>query len=123
MSRPRPCPCGAPLSYDDHCGPLHRGEATAASAEDLMRSRYSAFVLGDVAYLQATWHPSTRPKRLDLDPRVRWTGLEIVFAHGGPFDTKGTVEFRAGHEHGVQHERSEFLRQDGRWYYLAGVTG
>jgi SEC-C motif-containing protein len=88
-----------------------------------MRSRYSAFAVGDVAYLQATWHPSTRPKRLDLDPQVRWTGLEILYAQGGPFDTKGTVEFRANHVGGSQHERSDFVREAGRWFYVDGVTG
>ncbi len=118
MSRPRPCPCGASLSYADHCGPLHRGDAVAASAEDLMRSRYSAFVLGETTYLLDTWHSSTRPRKLTLDLDVRWTGLEIAFAQGGPFDTKGTVEFRASHVGGVQHERSSFLREGGRWYYV-----
>ncbi len=64
---PRPCPCGAPAPYDACCGPAHRGEAPAATAEALMRSRYSAFVLRDTYYLLASWHPSTRPKKLTLD--------------------------------------------------------
>ena len=87
-----------------------------------MRSRYSAFVVGDTAYLLDTWHPSTRPARLRLDRGVRWLGLQIVEAAGGPFDTEGTVEFKARHEGGVQHERSRFRRERGRWLYLDGVV-
>jgi len=90
-----------------------------------MRSRYTAFVVGDVAYLLATWHPSTRPKRLDLDPEVRWRSLEIVRTErGGPLDSEGIVEFAAryahGDERGVQRETSRFVRED-RWRYLDAV--
>jgi SEC-C motif-containing protein len=90
-----------------------------------MRSRYTAFVAGDAAYLSATWHPGTRPGDLEPDPAQRWTGLEIVDVEaGGPDDTRGVVEFRAswshGRERGVLHERSRFVRQGGRWWYLDG---
>jgi SEC-C motif-containing protein len=106
---------------------LHEGTATAATAEQLMRSRYSAFALGDAGYLLATWHPRTRPTTLDLDPDVRWTGLEVLATTGGsPLGTEGTVEFRAHHvvggRAGAQHERSRFLRDGGRWRYLDGVS-
>jgi SEC-C motif-containing protein len=92
-----------------------------------MRSRYSAFAVGDPAYLLDTWHADTRPAALELDPRVRWTGLEIVRTSGGrAFDAEGTVEFRA---HSVragaaaaQHEVSRFVRDGGRWRYLDGVV-
>ena len=95
---PRRCPCGTGLPYDGCCGPLHAGDAPAATAEQLMRSRYSAFVLGDAGYLLATWHPRTRPATLDLDPDVRWTGLDVLATAGGsPLETEGTVEFRAHH--------------------------
>ncbi len=87
-----------------------------------MRSRYSAFVLRDVAYLLASWHPSTRPKKLTLDPDTRWVGLEVLSASGGVFDTAGIVEFRATHQVGVQTERSHFVREGGRWYYVDGVS-
>ncbi|WP_019877149.1 YchJ family protein [Sporichthya polymorpha] len=119
---PRPCPCGAPAPYDACCGPLHRGDAPAASAEALMRSRYSAFVLRDADYLLASWHPSTRPRKLNLDPDIRWLGLEVTSASGGVFDTTGLVEFRATHDAGVQTERSRFVREGGRWYYVDGVV-
>ena len=87
-----------------------------------MRSRYSAFVVGDPAYLLATWHPSTRPRTLELDPDVRWTGLDVVATTGGSmFESDGTVEFRAHRVGGVQHEHSRFRRDGGRWFYVDGV--
>lgn len=85
-----------------------------------MRSRYSAFVLRDVDYLLASWHPSTRPRKLTLDPNLRWTGLEVLSASGSLFDTTGIVEFRATHDQGTQTERSRFVREGGRWYYVDG---
>ncbi|WP_026127825.1 YchJ family protein [Nocardiopsis lucentensis] len=118
-----PCPCGREAAYQDCCGRLHTGTASAATAEDLMRSRYSAFAVGDEAYLLRSWHPDTRPERLDLDPRTRWIGLEILGATGGtPFHTEGTVEFRAvyrerGRE-GELREHSRFTRHEGAWVYL-----
>lgn len=87
-----------------------------------MRSRYSAFAVGDVAYLLATWHPSTRPRTLTLDDDVHWTGLDVLATTGGSmFETEGTVEFRASHRSGAQHENSRFAREGGRWFYVDGV--
>jgi SEC-C motif-containing protein len=124
---PRRCPCGTDLPYAECCGRLHHGTAQAATAEQLMRSRYSAFAVGDPAHLLATWHPSTRPRSLDLDPAVRWTGLDVLGTTGGTLlAAEGTVEFRAHHVvdrvAGAQHENSRFVREDGRWYYLDGVS-
>lgn len=86
-----------------------------------MRSRYSAFVTEDSAYLLRTWHPRTRPARLDLDPGVRWTGLEILGAgDGSAFHSAGTVEFRASYRGGSLHELSRFERVDGAWVYVDG---
>jgi SEC-C motif-containing protein len=86
-----------------------------------MRSRYSAFARGEVPYLRRTWHPSTRPRRLRLDPAQQWTGLEVLdVRRGGPVDTEGTVEFRAHSSAGTLHERSRFVREDGVWLYLDG---
>ena len=86
-----------------------------------MRSRYSAFVTGDVAYLLRTWHPRTRPERLELDPGMRWTGLEILGSAGGSaFHSAGTVTFRASYRGGSLHERSRFERVGGAWVYVDG---
>lgn len=90
-----------------------------------MRSRYTAFAVGDGAYLMASWHPDTRPVSLELDEHTRWLHLSIdAVADGGPFDTRGTVEFtatfRAPHGRGTQHERSSFVREDGVWLYVDG---
>jgi SEC-C motif domain protein len=123
----RRCPCGTGLPYPECCGRLHDGTARAATAEQLMRARYSAFAVGDAGYLLDTWHPRTRPRSLDLDPDVRWTGLEVVATTGGTMlEPEGTVEFVARYvrdrEPGAQHERSRFTRVDGRWHYLDGTT-
>ncbi len=122
---PTRCPCGSGLPRAGCCGPLHDGTAAAGSAEQLMRSRYSAFALGDAAYLLATWDPATRPRTLDLDPGVRWTGLEVLATTGGGlFDAEGTVTFRAhartGGEDHVQAEHSRFRPVAGRWVYVDG---
>jgi SEC-C motif-containing protein len=123
----RPCPCGSGLPLGECCGRLHDGTAHAATAEALMRSRYSAFAVGHAGYLLATWHPTTRPAALDLDPGVRWTGLDVLATTGGGLLTSaGTVEFRAhyvvGGTAGAQHENSRFVRADGRWWYVDGVS-
>jgi len=94
----RRCPCGTGLSYAECCGRLHEGTVSAATAEQLMRSRYSAFAVGDPAYLLTTWHSRTRPPTLDLDPAVRWVRLEVLATTGGALlAAEGTVEFRAHH--------------------------
>src|SRR5689334_8384056 len=80
---PDACPCGLPAPYDACCGRFHRGAAAAPTAELLMRSRYSAFVVEDRDYLRATWDPGTRPRRIELGPGDRWTGLEVLGATGG----------------------------------------
>ncbi|MBF8172487.1 hypothetical protein KVH22_18575 [Streptomyces olivaceus] len=115
------CPCGLSGPYEKCCGRFHAGSAAAPSAEALMRSRYSAFVKRDAGYLSRTWHPETRPAQLDLDPGVRWTGLEILdTADGSAFHTTGTVTFRASYRGGSLHERSRFGRVDGAWVYVDG---
>ncbi|WP_240771087.1 YchJ family metal-binding protein [Nocardioides sp. GY 10113] len=106
------------------------GSRSASTAEQLMRSRYSAFVVGDADYLLDTWHPATRPDRIDLDDRLRWTGLRILATEaGGAEDARGIVEFAADHvlttpdggeQAGTLHETSRFSRQSGRWLYVRG---
>lgn len=119
LGGPTACPCGSDASYDACCGPLHRGARQAATAVELMRSRYSAFVLGELDHLFRTWHPRTRPLRLvedGLDTSRTWTGLDVL-DHGEDwvaFDAHYTV----GGVAGVQHERSRFERRAGRWVYV-----
>ncbi len=111
--------------YRECCGPVHRGERRAETAEELMRSRYSAFARRDEEYLLRSWHPATRPERVGFDDRTRWVRLEILAVDaGGPGDDRGTVEFRAhyldGTEPGELHEVSRFTRHDGAWVYVRG---
>lgn len=119
-----PCPCGHGKPYGECCGPIHAG-TPAPTAAQLMRSRYSAFALGDADYLLRSWHSSTRPGSLELDPDVRWLRLLVEEASGGgPFDQEGTVTFtaigRSSEGRFEQRERSRFVREGGRWVYLAG---
>ena len=121
--RPQPCPCGG-ADLDRCCGPLLAGEQHAQSAERLMRSRYSAYALGDARYLLDTWHASARPATLDLSQsQQKWIGLEIRAAR--QLDaTHAEVEFVARYRIGGRahrlHETSRFERLADRWYYLAG---
>ena len=89
-----------------------------------MRSRYSAFVLGDAGYLRATWHGSKRPADLALEPGIKWLGLEVRASQQQDAD-HAEVEFvarqrDAGGRATRLHERSRFVREDGRWYYVDG---
>lgn len=119
------CPCGGE-TFGACCGPLLDG-AAAATAVELMRSRFTAFAVGDAGYLLRTWHPMTSPASVDLDAGLRWERLEIVrTAAGGPDDARGIVEFRAhwrasgSGERGVLHETSRFRRAAGGWLYVDG---
>ena len=124
-----PCPCGKALTYDACCAPLHQG-AAATTAELLMRSRYSAYVLKLRDYLLATWHPATRPPadELGLDDapgaRTAWLGLELK-SHRATGQDTAEVEFVARFRVGGGRaqrlvERSRFERIDGRWFYRDG---
>ncbi|GAA5067128.1 YchJ family protein [Lysobacter panacisoli] len=120
------CPCGSRRAYAACCGPLHAG-TPAPDAQALMRSRYSAYVMGDLDYLRASWHPTTRPADLDLgDTRAtRWLGLEVR-RHTVIDADHATVEFVARYKVGGAaavrlHELSRFVREDGRWYYVDGT--
>ena len=120
-----PCPCDSGLPYSDCCGRWHAGLAHGVHAptpEALMRSRYSAYGLGLLDYLLATWHSSTAPGDLALPP-VKWLGLEV--RHAAMSGDAGMVEFvprcRAGGRAQRMEETSRFVREAGRWYYIDGV--
>jgi SEC-C motif-containing protein len=121
-----PCPCGNFAGYAQCCGPLHEG-AAAVTAAQLMRSRYSAYVLTDENYLLETWHADTRPVSLRLTaqtPPPTWLGLDIRQEQTID-DDHATVEFIARYRLGGgraqrQHEISRFVREHDRWYYVDG---
>ena len=112
------CPCGSGEKYAACCGPLLAGEKSAQTAEQLMRSRYTANVERNAAYLLAGWHPFG-------SVFSDWQKLQILeTVDGGPGDKRGIVEFRALYRkdamQGVLHERSRFCKEEERWYYIDG---
>ena len=124
------CVCGLGESTETCCGPIIAGTRPAETAEALMRSRYSAYVLGEVDYILGSLHPDHRQ---DVDreatetwsKKATWTGLEVVKAEGGGAkDDLGVVEFIARFELNgaaqTHHEVAEFARSKGRWYYVDG---
>ncbi|GAB3130503.1 YchJ family metal-binding protein [Leifsonia psychrotolerans] len=127
-SRALRCPCDSGESYAECCGSYHTDRTTPPTAQLLMRSRYSAFAVGDSDYLLRTWHPSTRPATVDLDSTLRWIRLEVEHTErGGLFDGDGVVRFTAhyrdGAERGSQHETSRFVRFNRNWTYLDAIDG
>jgi SEC-C motif-containing protein len=127
-----PCPCGTGKPYSRCCEPAIEGSEPAITAEALMRSRYTAFVLQQCDYLVETIHPSHReaidPNNLKQQTaQTHWLGLRILETEGGKEkDKEGMVAFIAdywekGHQEALE-ERSRFVREEGRWYYLDGTT-
>ncbi len=121
------CICGSGLNYPDCCGRFHSGAAQPATAEALMRSRFSAYAKRDVDYLLATWDTPKRPASIDFSKETAvWQKLSIVSTKkGGAQDSKGIVEFKAyylqdGEDH-FMHEISRFVKTNARWLYLDGV--
>ncbi len=126
------CPCGRlrpngqALELSACCGPFidNFAQTPAPDAEALMRSRYSAFVLQQADYLLATWHASHRPSRISFDPGVKWLGLEVR-QHRVLDASHAEVEFVARQKSPGSpalrlHERSRFVHELGRWYYVDG---
>lgn len=121
----KPCPCGSGNDYSQCCGRFIEAGEKPQRPEQLMRSRYTAFVLRDSDYLQQSWHESSRPEQMQLEQGVNWFGLEIVACQAGEADDiEGWVEFIAKFKgHGrlqTLHERSRFVREDDRWLYVDG---
>jgi SEC-C motif-containing protein len=128
---PCPCPCGGGVRLGDCCGPLLAG-APAPSAEALMRSRFTAHVLGDADYLAASRCATANGGPAEVDdapePAICWLDLRILRTEGGAAaDAEGLVEFIARYKHngraGRLHEVSRFRRQGAGWCYLDGVPG
>ncbi len=118
------CPCGTNKPYQQCCRELHQEIRIAQTAEELMRSRYSAYVKKLKDYLLSTWHPSQRESMQDLsfEDGLRWLGLKVTATKAGlENDTEGEVEFTASYSyHGKNaqiKEHSKFVKEDGRWFY------
>jgi SEC-C motif-containing protein len=121
------CPCGQRRPLEDCCGRFIAGRESPTSAEELMRSRYTAFATHQIDYLIASHHPETRGEVVRDDVKrwsegMTWRGLEILdIVDGQPGDDQGWVEFIArGSERGaerIHHERSLFRRHQGRWFF------
>jgi SEC-C motif-containing protein len=128
MESSQSCPCGSGNSYRHCCCNYHSGELYPATAEALMRSRYTAYVLKNADYLLGSWSPKTRPVQIDFSmPAVNWSGLEIIaIKKGTATDDKGMISFKAfykadGKDH-VMNEVSRFSKIAGRWYYVDGIV-
>jgi len=126
ISKSAQCPCGSGLKYIKCCGQYIKQGKSATTAEVLMRSRYSAYVLQNEEYLLNTWHHSTRPNELKLDSEPEhWMKLDIVRTAAGKVkDDSGQVEFtasfRINNERQRMHEVSNFVKEDGQWFYVDG---
>ncbi|MDO7598056.1 MAG: YchJ family protein [Pseudomonadota bacterium] len=123
---PSACPCNNTTSYQACCQALHDGELIASSAEQLMRSRYSAFATGNITYLIASLHPDNRQADDEIILRqtiedTQWLGLKII--RHKPVGNNATVEFVAFYQDqsiGQLHERSNFIKKDNQWFYVDG---
>lgn len=124
------CPCGSELQYAECCGPLIKGERPAETAEQLMRSRYAAYVKKEIDYLEASLHPDHRKgfdakSTRDWAESAEWHKLEILGTKaGGAEDAEGEVEFVATFtQKGSEmrhHELATFAKEAGKWYFVDG---
>lgn len=125
------CHCNSKKEFNQCCEPIITGTIKAKTAEQLMRSRYCAFVLANIDYLLRTHHKTTRPtkernKILEWTSSVQWMGLDVITSQkGSSSDTEGYVEFKALFaENGKLeciHEESHFVKEQGQWYYKSGI--
>ena len=124
------CPCGTELELAECCGPILAGAQPAPTPEALMRSRYTAYAQKNVPYIIASHDPETRaeidePATREWAASTEWLGLSVLATQDGEQEEEGVVEFVArfrddrGLEHS-HHERSRFIRRDGRWFYRDG---
>ncbi len=120
------CPCNSGKNYKECCKPYHKGSKEPKTALLLMRARYSAYIKGRDEFLLDTWHSSTRPETLPIDPNMKWTSLEIQdIVDGTESDERGYVTFYVRFIKddfpGAMTEVSEFVKESGKWFYLNGV--
>ncbi|MEC4747470.1 YchJ family protein [Methylomicrobium sp. Wu6] len=121
------CLCGSGIMYNQCCGLYHNSETCPATAEALMRSRFTAYALHNADYLRKTWDSGKCPDTIDFSRETAvWQRLDVLDTKkGGPQDDKGVVEFKAYYlqdgEECVLHEVSRFIKKEGHWLYLDGV--
>jgi SEC-C motif-containing protein len=127
MPKPLPeeCPCGSGRAFSECCQPYLLKTRTAPTAESLMRSRYTAFVLCDENYLRYSWHPDYCPGTIHIDDDGHWLGLKVITSEQGTEqDSQGRVHFIARYKRNGKatriEENSRFERYQGRWVYLDG---
>lgn len=125
--KPDACPCCSGKAFPQCCQPYIERRRNAPTAETLMRSRYTAFVLNNEAYLRFSWHIDTCPKTIHLNNETQWLGLEVKTTEKGqPNDDTGRVEFVARYKNNGKavrlHENSRFIQHEHRWVYLDGKT-
>ena len=121
--RASPCPCGSGKTFGDCCEPVHLGRLQPASAEQLMRARFTAHVTHNFRFLHDTYRPTAGKPFVEeeVEPTMQWTKL-VVHGHETTADpAKAFVDFSAyGTDEGVEkvlHEKAEFLRINGTWFY------
>ncbi len=125
------CPCGSKENFDSCCQPIIEGRIAAPTAERLMRSRYTAFTLGNGEYLMKSWHADHRNLSEQKETEqwaksVKWMKLQIDAVEAGQADdTEGYVTFQAFFSDKGKvfkiHEKSLFYKVDGEWYYHSGI--
>lgn len=125
-----PCPCGSKRTYTECCGPVIDGSRAAATAEELMRSRYSAYAMKEIDFLRTSLHPDQQSgfdekSTREWAERSEWHSLAIIATSDGRAeDADGRVEFMATFTDGgtrrEHHERASFRKEDGRWYFVDG---
>jgi len=132
MTEKTKCYCGSGKEYNLCCGIAHNNIKNVKTAEQLMRSRYSAFCMANSDYLHISHHSTTRPRKSERKDIVTWAKsviwvkLEIIAkSAGSEKDDYGTVEFKAFYiENGspnVIHEKSTFEKENGHWVYVDGT--
>ena len=124
------CHCCSNKQFENCCQPIIEGRKPAHTAEELMRSRYSAYVMADINYLMNSHHPKTRPVKerksiLRWTKSVHWMKLEIINLKAGQADDmEGWVKFTAYfNDNGMMNtikENSFFIKENGKWLYLSG---
>jgi SEC-C motif-containing protein len=113
------CPCGSAKALNECCLPYINGALPAPAAEALMRSRYTAYALQNEQYLLDSWHASTRPESIIIDPSAQWLRLSILNSNNDHVEFVATYRLQ-GRAHKL-HEISQFVFEDGNWFYVDGV--